>query len=249
MKIQFLSDTHFETHDDDGVSFIESLDTDCDALVLAGDIVTQDVGIFATLERFAKRFKKIVYVPGNHEFWRTGRQGVEIAIRKARDRLGIFALQNDSVTIDGVRFHGTTLWFPRSYAAMQLARHWSDFLVIPGAMNSLWPFDANEEAIKFLEAEVGRGDVVITHHLPSARSIDPRYVGQSTNCFYVNELDDLIRHQEPALWIHGHTHASQDYQIGSTRVVCNPYGYQPTMLNERWVRQWIVEVDPPSGSA
>jgi Icc-related predicted phosphoesterase len=36
----------------------------------------------------------------------------------------------------------------------------------------------------------------------------------------------LIRlEHQPRLWIHGHTHESFDYEIGKTRVVCNPRGY------------------------
>lgn len=257
MKIQFLSDTHFETHEDHGAAFVRSLDRVGDVLVLAGDITTQVGGIFNAMKLFAERFDKIVYVPGNHEFWGADRQNVRIAMRKSRDRLGVHALWNETAVIDGVRFCGTTLWFPKTPMALQLQRHWSDFVAIPGAMATApirtrlqsWPFEENEMAVRFLRSEVLPGDVVVTHHLPSRRSIDPLYEGHDTNCFYVNELDDLIRHHEPALWIHGHTHASQDYQIGSTRVVCNPYGYQPSMLNDRWARHWVVEVDPPDKSA
>ena len=29
----------------------------------------------------------------------------------------------------------------------------------------------------------------------------------------------------PTLWLHGHTHAGSDYQVGRCRVVANPAGY------------------------
>jgi hypothetical protein len=35
----------------------------------------------------------------------------------------------------------------------------------------------------------------------------------------------MMEEGRPALWVHGHTHDSYDYWVGSTRVVCNPRGY------------------------
>jgi Icc-related predicted phosphoesterase len=69
--------------------------------------------------------------------------------------------------------------------------------------------------------------VVVTHHTPSHKSIHPAY-GYDTlmNGGYHNDLDQLILdNPNIKLWIHGHTHNSFDYNIGSTRVVCNPRGY------------------------
>jgi hypothetical protein len=43
---------------------------------------------------------------------------------------------------------------------------------------------------------------------------------------YSSDLTDFIldRPQIKA-WTHGHTHELFDYNIGSTRVICNPRGY------------------------
>lgn len=247
MKISVLSDVHCEFHDDQGAAFIDHMPTDGDVLVLAGDITTADK-IYVALERFAKRWrgKPIVYTPGNHEHWRVERQNLAATLRKASLRLGIHVLQRGVVTIDGVRFIGDTLWFPLSDTSWQMANNWSDFILARGALRTKWPFEANRQARSFLRDMVGPGDVVVTHHLPSARSVDPRYTGAATNCFYVNDLDDLIREQRPAAWIHGHTHSSNDYMIGSTRIVSNPYGYRTeerTMLNRGFICPKIVEVD------
>ena len=39
-------------------------------------------------------------------------------------------------------------------------------------------------------------------------------------------MDDFILDRpEIALWTHGHTHEDFDYHIGSTRILCNPRGY------------------------
>jgi predicted phosphodiesterase len=248
MRIHVLSDLHFEVHPDDGAAFIASQPTDCDVLVLAGDICTKPVGIYQTLARFRKHYgtKPIVYVRGNHEHWGQDRNRIHVASRKARDRLGVSVLENEAVTIDGVRFLGTTLWFPRSPLAVQQEHNWCDFLTIPAAGD--WLFQANDCARAFLDQEVRSGDVVVTHHLPTPSSIDPKFVGSPTNCYYVNELDDLILRRGPQLWIHGHTHCSRDYWLGYTRIVCNPYGYQTPQadhMNPHFRPGFAVEAHAP----
>lgn len=40
------------------------------------------------------------------------------------------------------------------------------------------------------------------------------------------DLTDVIEDGRPALWVHGHTHDSCDYELGATRIVCNPRGYE-----------------------
>jgi Icc-related predicted phosphoesterase len=67
--------------------------------------------------------------------------------------------------------------------------------------------------------------VVVTHHLPHARSIPSRFHDDLLNAAYASDLSDVIESGRPALWVHGHTHDSCDYQVGDTRIVCNPRGY------------------------
>ena len=69
--------------------------------------------------------------------------------------------------------------------------------------------------------------VVVSHHTPSNASCHPAYAHDSLmNGAYHNRLDDFILDRPNIkLWLHGHTHNSFDYMIGSTRVVCNPRGY------------------------
>ena len=54
-------------------------------------------------------------------------------------------------------------------------------------------------------------------------------------------FDQKLEHQ-PRLWIHGHTHESFDYQIGKTRVVCNPRGYASIEENHCFRPDYTVVV-------
>jgi hypothetical protein len=65
--------------------------------------------------------------------------------------------------------------------------------------------------------------VVITHHLPSWRSVAPTFLRAISNASFASDLDSLF--DPVTLWVHGHTHNSFDYRAGATRVVANPRGY------------------------
>ena len=69
--------------------------------------------------------------------------------------------------------------------------------------------------------------VVVGHHAPSKSSTHPRYKNETMmNGAYSTNLDNFILdRRQIKLWTHGHTHEDFDYMIGTTRVVCNPRGY------------------------
>jgi hypothetical protein len=65
--------------------------------------------------------------------------------------------------------------------------------------------------------------VVVSHHLPSWRSVAPSFLRAASNAGFASDLDELFGPM--ALWVHGHTHHSFDYRAGATRIVANPRGY------------------------
>jgi len=81
------------------------------------------------------------------------------------------------------------------------------------------------EIRKSLTSHDPKKSVMITHHAPSMHSLPDRRKEEPVSCAYASNLDDLIEEFQPALWIHGHIHHSQDYRIGGTRVIANPRGY------------------------
>lgn len=96
------------------------------------------------------------------------------------------------------------------------------------------PADAVEEHYQFrrkldeaLALHPELPTVVVGHHAPSKASTHPRYREEFVmNGAYSTNLDDFILdRRQIKLWTHGHTHEDFDYMIGTTRVVCNPRGY------------------------
>jgi hypothetical protein len=84
-----------------------------------------------------------------------------------------------------------------------------------------------EELKKVLAVYPTQKTVVVGHHAPSKASTHPRYKHEHImNGAYSTNLDEFILdNPNIKLWTHGHTHEDFDYRIGSTRIICNPRGY------------------------
>lgn len=199
--------------------------TGFDVCILAGDIVGFDE-INYILEWFSRIFPHVVYIQGNHEFYGCTRHKVNKRVQQLCDRTpNLHWLDNGVVQIKGQRFVGTPLWFLED----PLASSWdfSDFIHIHGFRS--WVYEQNKKACRFLANTITSTDVVITHHLPTKKSVAPQYQDEC-NAFFVCDIESMMRAAKPKVWIHGHTHTSLDYQLEETRVVCNPFGY-PHELN------------------
>jgi predicted phosphodiesterase len=198
--------------------------------------------------------------------------------------MDIDLLQNRTITIAGVDIHGCTLWTDFRVNEAQFGRTWGphdnlreaagrhgmrDYRTIkmpPGrSKDMLRPSDtiaAHKESRAWLETALltsmveGRESVVMTHHAPSALSLrgEGRQFFDLDYC-YASNLDALCEgNAAPSTWIHGHVHHNRDYQIGNTRVVCNPRGYpyshayhsgsdwQRTRENEHFNPEMVIEV-------
>ena len=106
MRIQLASDLHLEllagTWPQEHVVMPAA---GADVLVLAGDI---DRGL-RTIERFARWPVPVLYVAGNHEFYDSDWEPLRAQMRRAAEGTAVRFLDNDAVTIGGVRFLGLSL--------------------------------------------------------------------------------------------------------------------------------------------
>ena len=241
MKIQIASDLHLEFLRNFQGEHLVSPHPDADVLVLAGDIAsgTDAIDLFATWP------VPVVYVAGNHEFYRADWAQVRADLRRAAAGTAIHFLDSDAVVINGVRFLGCTLWtdFRAGGVAQNLAMEivedsLNDYRIIrttAGTLSARDTLDDHEVARAWLERELRQPfaghTVVVTHHGPHERSVHPRFAGNPVNAGFVSDLSDLL--PLAGLWVHGHVHDSFDYVSGDCRVVANPAGY---VLNRRTAR-------------
>ncbi len=62
---------------------------------------------------------------------------------------------------------------------------------------------------------------------------------------YSSSIDEyILEHPQIKLWTHGHTHEDFDYMLGTTRIVCNPRGYNSDGYSEDtgWNPNLILEI-------
>ena len=225
MKIQLLSDLHFEFYRrDGGLGIVESTPVAGDVLVLAGDIMPllQEEYVKKALGWFCAKWPHVVYVPVNHELYHTNPYVAKPLLESvAKSFPNLHVLNPDGFALDGVRFVGGTMWFPRPTGDDGRI---SDFWMIKSF--EPWVYEEHDRHMKFFEDEVMPGTVLITHHLPDVASVPERFkTDTKSNAFFVANDTQKIFARDPQLWLHGHTHNACDYVVGKTRVVANPRGY------------------------
>ena len=248
MAIRILSDLHLEFGDFE----LPPLDTDKDdVLVLAGDIaVTESPKTFARVKEWAEsgRFKKIIHVCGNHEYYGGSLLRVRTKLREMfepwKDNIAI-ATNNSVVRVDDISFVCATLWTDynrgnpmtmnivhgalNDYKYIRTGNYGAPYLRKTNPHDMFSEFTTSKHFIfKSIKEEKyidGQKIVVVSHHGPSTLSIHDSYKGDPVNWGYVSDLWNDIADAKPNMWIHGHTHHSFDYMIEDTRVLVNPRGY------------------------
>jgi len=250
MNISLMSDIHAEFYRSE-LNWLPPLPDDPDVLVLAGDI---HVG--KALIDFVKRVSAalpnthIVFIAGNHEFYRQYRKlTLKIYHEAFATHEKIHFLENDYVDIGDVRFIGATLWtgFPlhlpehNAEKVMAYAKdNVSDFSLIaddtdkitvftPEIAKSL--FDESKVAISKILAESNPNKcVVVTHFPPAKQLLHPLYPPDLVTSYFTADCLDVINTYQPAYWFYWHNHWSAQATIGATQLVSNQFCYP----NERW---------------
>ena len=244
MILQLVSDCHLEFHEDEGTRFLANLDpTGVDILVVAGDLCSSKL-LDRSLTALCATYPEVIYVLGNHEFYHKRREALFALMTELVDKLpNLHWLENRTVSLNGFSFTGSTMWFPDLRGAdplgwLKASSCMTDFHAIPEF--SLWFGEANNAWLKFAKRQIHKGDVVITHHLPSKKCVPPIFKDSELNRFFVCPMDALIKQIEPPLWLFGHTHDSVDTRLGKTRLLCNPLGYRPDELNPQFIEKLTV---------
>ncbi len=157
-------------------------------VILAGDIHVGNRGI-----EWALQFDKpVIYVLGNHEYYKGHMETVNQRIKAAAVGTNVYILDNDEVVIQGVRFVGGTLWTDFNlfgtanapFAMMDARMRMNDYGVIQigPEHRRLLPEDTLAlylETVSYLDEclrkPLSGKTVVVTHHAPSIQSVASRY--------------------------------------------------------------------------
>ena len=232
MKIQIVSDLHIERYDD--VKAFDVIKPHAEILVMAGDIgsMYRIRQLYRFLTDVCSLFKVVIYVPGNHEYYRIPKLPPrpfshleKSMLRFAAQFPNFFYLSRNSMVIEGgdnrrYQFIGATLWSKSDH--------------VPGKIVRIDNFDterynsSHELDKKFIKDELafanknGLVPVVITHYPPLNECLAPNRKNDKFVSLYVNDLEDLV--VQSNIWIYGHTHYNTDRKVGNCRVISNQLG-------------------------
>lgn len=248
MRLHILSDLHVE------FGSFEVPPTDADVVIVAGDVHVGCEGLSWLRKSFPD--KQVVYVLGNHEFYRQAIPALTETLQRESKGSHIHVLENGRVDLGGVTFLGCTLWTDFKLTGDVLEAQaaaedgMSDFRLIRVSpeYRRLRARDTaryHAASLAWLKTALGQSNpartVVVTHHAPSCRSIPPYHLGSALNAAFVSDLDSIVAASGVPLWIHGHTHHCVDYTIAETRVISNQRGY-PDGPATGFVPDLLIEV-------
>jgi Icc-related predicted phosphoesterase len=233
---------------------------EADVAIVAGDVCEGVVDAVTWLSAHIRPHMKVVFVPGNHEYYGYVHNEALLRGKEAAAKADIRLLDGNAIVIGDVRFTGATLWtdyglFGEAFrwAVMQTARtkmndhrfiHWSkqpwqrfrpqEALALHH--KSLLPIESN-----LVQRHEGP-TVVVSHHAPHSTSVRERFGSDLLAGAYASDLSELIARTGPDLWVHGHTHVAVDYRVAGTRILSNPRGYQHERARTGFHALLVVEV-------
>jgi Icc-related predicted phosphoesterase len=250
--LQLASDLHVDFHADKGVAIINELAANADKvdyLIIAGDLCSSQYKgrIPETLKRLCDKFKHVIFITGNHEYYGSSFGEVDNLIRDMDDPNLPTYIPN-LITLQAGKVHkigeyeiiGDTAWFQNTGAAKLFTNYLNDFFEIRNFAKLV--YKREEACRKFLEAKVNKNSIVVTHHLPTPECISQRFKTSNINCYFLNDYSELIRNRSPLIWMFGHTHDSVDMKLHNTRLICNPLGYRGEHSNLTFNPSLLIEV-------
>jgi hypothetical protein len=244
-------------------------------LVLAGDIWFGSKFIqheilhqkFSWIRLVAERFKQVLIVLGNHDYWHFGGLTIMNGADKCNDLLvaenidNVRVLDCDAVSVDDWLFVGCTLWTdmnrysPLVMMAMRSTMIYdSKISYETGRHVGRQAFTSNKWVETHLRHKhyieiVARQNldkklIVVSHHVPLHLLSDPAFVGQESSYYYSSDLSDLVLDNgNIRYWLYGHSHWRNDYRLGECRLVNNCVGYKKDVAADGRAGGFVIELD------
>jgi predicted phosphodiesterase len=247
LQLQIMSDLHIELLKEDP-NIEDYIIPKTDILVLAGDIGKiykyDQLKIF--LEKLSVKFKHILYVLGNHEFYRINNieeKEIEELIQDVENMKikNLHILNRNSVIIQNICIIGCTLW---SNAIIPIPK----FIVRIKKMNNKYYNTLHLKDLNYIQYMINYCKnnklklVVITHHCPTYKLLENKENDDYIS-LYGSHLDHLLKNENIHTWIFGHNHKNFDYITeNGTRLVSNQKG-KPKDNIQDFSKEKIIIID------
>jgi len=236
MRLFALSDIHvdFEVNAK-WINSLSAADYLDDILILAGDVAYTPRLLDWCLCTLAARFKKVLFVPGNHDLWVIGESPQKTSVQKFQDVSAI--VESSGASMQSFSERGISIvpllgWYDYSFGepSEELKATWTDYTACR------WPlgFGVKQIAAHFAAHNakhiVANGDKVITfsHFLPRI-DVMPRFVPKDVQMIYpvlgTTLLEDQLRRLNASIHVYGHSHLNRKVAIDGVLYINNAFGY------------------------
>jgi predicted phosphodiesterase len=206
-----------------------------DVLILAGDLSGSISLLEAGLKLAARRFGRVLYVPGNHDVWIDPDEGPHTSLEKF-EYIRRIAEQND---VGLTSWHAGSLsiipllsWYDYSFGQpdADLSRRWRDFHACR------WPVSFREREVteyftSLNEPLLGTQNTTVisfSHFLPRIDLMPTDAPAQTRKLYPVfgtTRLEEQIRRLQPHLHVYGHSHWNRRVTLDGITYVNNAFGY------------------------
>jgi predicted phosphodiesterase len=235
MRVHALSDLHLEYADNRRwLSSLSVHDYQRDVLILAGDLAASSRWLAYGFAALVRRFRHVLYVPGNHELWiESNRQGMTSfdKFEDVRTQAREHGVTSNRMEFDGLTIVPLFAWYDYSFGlpSDELQARWMDYRACR------WPegtttADVTRRFMALNDVDVQREGAVITfsHFLPRI-DLMPASAAARTAYLYpvlgAAALDAQLRRAGSIVHVYGHSHLNRDVAVEGTRYVNNAFGY------------------------
>jgi predicted phosphodiesterase len=236
MRVFALSDIHIDY--DVNAKWIANLsiaEYQNDVLILAGDVSHVRQRLEWCLSTLTKCFKKVLFVPGNHELWVIREDSEKNSLQKFDDVCEV--VESSGASMQAFREQGVSIipllaWYDYSFGepSEELRSGWLDYYACR------WPSGFTEEKIAahfaaFNNKHVSpEGDKVITysHFLPRI-DLMPGFIPSVRKLLYPvlgsAQLEHQLRRLNSSIHVYGHSHVNRHMQLAGVSYINNAFGY------------------------
>ena len=240
---QIASDLHIEYKNNECVNPLDYITPSADVLILAGDIgsLYKYPQLFNFIDGLVEHFKHILYIPGNHEYYKQPEIICGKSINELRNLLlkisqsweNVTVLDRNSVKIGDTCIVGATLW-------SELECEIPKFIVrIKGITNEIYSTMHNND-LAYIEnmtkycKENKLKMICVTHHPPTHQVVtSDKSNKRKFKSLYSTDLTRLLTKDYINTWVCGHVHSNFDFITeNGCRVVGNQKGKPKDNIND-----------------
>lgn len=240
MRIFAISDIHIDYKENKRwISNLSLYDYQNDVLIIAGDISHQELLVREAFTILSKRFKELMFIPGNHDLWvrrKTGSDSFEALkkIHEIAEDYGVSYKPRHFNQLSIVPLYG---WYDYSFGkpSNELYDVWMDYLTC------IWPTFIEKQGITEYFISLNKtvldvqNEFVISfsHFLPRI-DVMPYYIPEYGRKLYPvlgsTQIESQIRQLGSHIHVYGHSHVNVNTKKDNVVYINNALGYPSETL-------------------